>query len=227
MQAENYPLAFVLLKAASTFPEIRCPDETYYTCNDTKRVSSRLPSKIGASHILDLQLLRGHLDKENERSPILSSVLQTIDIRKDLSLINAQLLLAGHGFGKSKAIFDLARERYLLLFDCIGRKTGTEYVMDTFKCIDEVMQTEGDKMRNEVEVCFYLFVKENFFLSKNTSHMNYLLQKLDSKFNGKISSLNQVELANLKQVFSSTKVNKNNLFDFLNYQFITNNRDIP
>lgn len=68
-------------------------------------------------HNNDLRLLDGDLDCPTQMMPVVSDILANIQKCEWLAYANVQLLLAGHALGKTKATFDVARERFTILLD--------------------------------------------------------------------------------------------------------------
>jgi hypothetical protein len=105
----------------SALPLTPCPKlETYRP--RSLYVADNLPAAIGSSgSAIDLRLLSGHLDDPDEISPVVSKVLKALSDSDQLKATNPRLLLGGHGFGKSKSLFEIARYRYMILFDWAGK----------------------------------------------------------------------------------------------------------
>ena len=147
--------AIDLLFHASALPLKACPSLRAYRPR-SEYVDSNLPAAIGQT-CLDLRLLSGHLNNPNESSPVAAELLDRLKRTDKESHTNPRLLLGGHGFGKSKTLFDLATRRFVLLLDCSS--TGM-HVSRLFDSIDEVVATH--KQSKEVRDCCFCTLMSNF-----------------------------------------------------------------
>jgi hypothetical protein len=96
-----------------------------------------LPSAIKSEGTtLDLRLLDGHLDDPNTKSPVLMSICKSLS-KPPQVVCDPQLLLGGHGFGKTKTLFDILKINYGLFLDC-GGKTE-EDISNTFNHIAQLV----------------------------------------------------------------------------------------
>jgi hypothetical protein len=83
----------------------------------TQYLKDNLPCEIGNPMRLDFRLLDGDLDDPNRESEVVRKVLQMYRDAENGAFVDVALLLAGAGFGKTKAIFDIAKSRYVTLLD--------------------------------------------------------------------------------------------------------------
>jgi hypothetical protein len=102
----------------------------------SKYLKEDLPCKPGNEKVLELRLLSGDLDDPSAKSESTDKVLKEFENSDGLSFANPIFLLAGHGFGKTKTIFDVAGERFTILLDASEEKL----VADIRAMISEVDQ---------------------------------------------------------------------------------------
>jgi len=127
----------LLLNATSIPPLCPAVPELRLYKSSSPLIKSDLPAKLDGDTALDLRLLTGHLYNPTTKSPTLIKILSNLSTGDHGTCTNRQLLLAAHGLGKSKTIFDVARERYVILFDCIGHLFVAETFAGMKKAIDE------------------------------------------------------------------------------------------
>ena len=83
----------------------------------TKYLKDNLPSEVGNPLQLDLRLLTGDLGNPNEETTVMKQLLSIYSTTDLASFVDVILLLSGSGFGKTKAIFDVAGQRYVIFLD--------------------------------------------------------------------------------------------------------------
>lgn len=142
-----------LLCAVSALPLAPCPSlEMYQPCSTY--VARNLPAAIGSKGTCpDLRLLSGHLNNPHQTSPVVKNLLEKLVATDDLKHTNPRLLLGGHGFGKSKSLFELATHRYVVLFDwgAVDR-----YVITLKEEINKLVlnrNIKGSKVKTSLSIC--------------------------------------------------------------------------
>jgi hypothetical protein len=105
-------------------------------------LKSDLPCRPGAPGALDLRLLPGDLgDPAGVMKPV-KSTLHRLEEQDELPYADSHVFLAGHAMGKTKAIFDLAASRFVVLLDASGDLQGQEDISNLFSDINHLI---GDK----------------------------------------------------------------------------------
>jgi hypothetical protein len=122
----------------------------------SKYLKQDLPCKPGESDVLELRLLSGDLDNHSEMSTTANTVLREFETSDKFSFANPIFLLAGHGFGKTKTIFDVAGERFTILIDASEKKL----VADVREMINRVNDNVyGFYLVNYFRISFLTFSK--------------------------------------------------------------------
>jgi hypothetical protein len=104
---------------------------------------------------LDLRLLEGDLTKPNKKSAVVQAILTHIK-RYEGRTSCKQILLAGSGYGKTKAIFDVAKIIHTFYLDFSSQQADD--IKQMFKNIGGI-----HSRKNEVcDVC--AVIKYQFFL---------------------------------------------------------------
>jgi len=110
-----------------------------------------LPCVPGSPGVLDLRLLAGDGgDPTGEMKPVKLTRLQLAN-QDETPYADAHLFLAGHAMGKTKAIFDLAAQRYTVLLDASGATQGQQDIASLFNAIHNIIAEGRDN--------YFLFVQ--------------------------------------------------------------------
>eukprot|EP01124_Arcella_intermedia_P010614 TRINITY_DN1712_c0_g1_i8.p1 TRINITY_DN1712_c0_g1~~TRINITY_DN1712_c0_g1_i8.p1 ORF type:complete len:701 (-),score=76.93 TRINITY_DN1712_c0_g1_i8:694-2796(-) len=112
-------------------------------------ISQHLPLAIGSETKLDLRLLSGHLDDPEANSPVVEEVIKHFEDAKDMNYCDPVLFLSGSGVGKTKAIFDLMKKEYGVLFDFTPGNRG----LDIHEMLKEVQDFVGFGVKNYESLC--------------------------------------------------------------------------
>lgn len=123
MNLPHHSLTLLATTLASRFPDSH--PSIHYQCR-TKFLRNDLPSAVGLPQRLDLRLLPGDFGDPNVMSPVAKRVLDEC-VRQDCAeTIDIFLFLSGHGMGKTKTLFDIASQRFTILFDASSIKSHTD-----------------------------------------------------------------------------------------------------
>lgn len=71
----------------------------------------------GSDNVLDMRLLGGNLGDPSGTTSVLERMMKKLKDSYDQSYVNATILLAGSGFGKSKSILDLGCHYYVTMLE--------------------------------------------------------------------------------------------------------------
>lgn len=144
----------------------------------SKYLKQDLPCKPGESGVLELRLLSGDLDNHSEMSTTANTVLREFEYSDKLNFANPIFLLAGHGFGKTKTIFDVAGERFTILIDASEEK----WVADVSDMVTKVDNYVYEFTRvNYFRISFLLFKRKSLMVAANLKKIwkIYVLLKYD------------------------------------------------
>ena len=128
--------------------------------NHSQYLRSDLPAHLTLKDQIDFRLLDGNLDNPYEKTPKCMEVLKQ-------NGNEYSLFLAGHGFGKTKTIFDIAKEHYTILVD------PTLLTLD-MKMLQEELDDYAKHSFNKTTECKYSVIK---FIFKRVLLMNILILK--------------------------------------------------
>lgn len=117
----------------------------------SKYVKNNLPAAIGHPTVLNLLLLPGDLDNPDVPTKVVADTLKCIEACDSLTYCHAQLFLAGHSMGKSKAIHDVAAKRFTVILDPSSVRQGQKDVIEMFSKIGHKVVDKARIPQNQLE----------------------------------------------------------------------------
>jgi len=125
----------------------------YTPCSEF--VNAGLPHSAGHKNKLDLRLWSGDINGKEEMSHVAIKTLKDFELTDKLSFANKHIFLAGPGRGKTKAIFDLAKKRFLIFIDFGGQQGD---VVKMLSAIESVARIKGLQQEEFESRCIFEFL---------------------------------------------------------------------
>lgn len=114
---------------------IRVPEPNKFYVPKSRYLNKDLPTLVSTEK-LDLRNLPYDVyatSPVNVETPVVRETLADIKECDQLPYAHPHLFLAGHAFGKTKSLFDIARNRYTILLDLSAQHVDITAMMGQFK----------------------------------------------------------------------------------------------
>jgi hypothetical protein len=146
---------------------------------------------------IDFRLLEGDLEDQKRRSKPVQTILDDVRKGKRSSRQNVYFLLGISGCGKTKAIFDVSKEEYVILLD-FGEKTRAEDVSNLMKGITSLANANDTNIHDSSgDLVFRTFLSRYYLLNfligtkQIQNPRDWLLLQLNKEIQPILKTINQ------------------------------------